>query len=71
MSGEEGKDRQSCILLLGILNSGFLFSLLSATILMYSFGFENWMPGNGLLVSTRWRAALFWHGLAKPDSVCV
>ena len=40
MSREEWKDCQSCILLSGFLDSGPLFSLLSATILMYSFGFE-------------------------------
>ena len=50
MNGQEGKDRQGCILLSGILDPGSLFSLLLATILMYSFGFgklgtREWFAG--------------------------
>ena len=42
---KQGKDRQGCILLSGFLDSGFLFPPFSATILMYSFGFEELDPG--------------------------
>lgn len=45
MSEQERKDRQGCILLSGFLDSGSLFSLLSATVLMYSFGFEEFDTG--------------------------
>ena len=56
MSGQEGKDCQGCILWSSPLDSGSLFTLLSATTLMYSFSFEEldtgeWFAGINKLES--------------------
>ena len=71
MNEQEGKDRQGCILLSGFLDSVYLFPPFSATILMYSFGFEELDPGEWSVGITKVEGGVFWRGLVQPDSVNV
>ena len=62
MSEQEERDREGCILFSRFLDSGSLFSLLSATILVHSFGFEELNTGGWFAGVNKAMVALFWVG---------